>query len=599
MFFEGPLAYIVMPFYPEGSMKDFLASNKNLPLFKLQELFRIVLSNVAFIHDNGIIHRDLKPSNILMEKNASNVVICDFGIAKELRDRDDVDLQELTNTETTTGFPRGTTNYMSPEVFSGQPGTYAADLWSLGIMFLHTVVRNFDPEAEPPVLMPNQEHITVDPALVGHNDRLANMLEMMLTVDPQKRPTAHELLVHPFFTTSLMQDLSDEHSIVASDKKISAFTSFLNALRIATQGPPVLISISRERIMESVESVFREFDDASMLAPLFTVIRGEEGIDEGGVTSDMLMEYFTKCVSMKSRSLLVCEATESTTSSSDSEGATLDSSEDKHRLVVGAAYLPNTDAMIPLSQFQIFGKVLLKALILNRSCPFMLSSVVTKFLCGASVTLQDLEEYDATMGKSLRRMLLYSDDELKLLELDFGGLMPDGENTAVTVSNVRRYVELRVQHILVESRRRQLEAIKDGFMSCKALESHLSLLSATELSLLMCGNQHIQPDVIIQSLKFSGYPSTSQTPDMLKELLRRMTQNSLRRFLRLCTSNVTIPHNGLARQITVMCVANTQSLPVGHTCGHQLDLPDYNDADVLKNKLYTSLAHVNDGFGFV
>ena len=77
-----------------------------------------------------------------------------------------------------------------------------------------------------------------------------------------------------------------------------------------------------------------------------------------------------------------------------------------------------------------------------------------------------------------------------------------------------------------------------------------------------------------------------------------MSQNNLRRFLRLTTSSVTIPRGGQGRtaRIRIVCTHDTDRLPVGHTCVNQVDLPNYDDREKLNKNLAMALAHAEDGF---
>lgn len=46
-----------------------------------------ILQGVAYCHKNGFFHRDLKPENLLINKDASQVKLADFGLAREIRSR--------------------------------------------------------------------------------------------------------------------------------------------------------------------------------------------------------------------------------------------------------------------------------------------------------------------------------------------------------------------------------------------------------------------------------------------------------------------------------------------------------------------------------
>jgi serine/threonine protein kinase len=74
-----------------------------------------------YLHKLNIIYRDLKPENCMLSKEG-HLVLVDFGSAKRLDDR--------ARTSTFVGTP----HYMAPEVLRGQPYSFSADWWSLGVL---------------------------------------------------------------------------------------------------------------------------------------------------------------------------------------------------------------------------------------------------------------------------------------------------------------------------------------------------------------------------------------------------------------------------------------------------------------------------------
>ena len=82
----------------------------------------------------------------------------------------------------------------------------------------------------------------------------------------------------------------------------------------------------------------------------------------------------------------------------------------------------------------------------------------------------------------------------------------------------------------------------------------------------------------------------------LLELLRELRRNDLRRFLRLATGQATITR-GQRTPVTIHRCPPSDRLPIGRTCFRRVDLPDYNDAEVLREKMLLALATM-DGSGF-
>lgn len=91
------------------------------------ELLCAVCEAVRYAHSRAVIHRDLKPGNILVQRDGC-VKLLDFGIAKQLADRD------VPADRTRTALRLMTPAYAAPEQIRGeQPGTYT-DVYALGVI---------------------------------------------------------------------------------------------------------------------------------------------------------------------------------------------------------------------------------------------------------------------------------------------------------------------------------------------------------------------------------------------------------------------------------------------------------------------------------
>ncbi|KAL9037338.1 MAG: hypothetical protein Q9180_003775 [Flavoplaca navasiana] len=112
---------------------EYFSLNRESWAPSLRSYFGCLANAIGYLHKQRIKHQDLKPANILVKD--FKVYIADFGTAR--------DWSRVPNATTTdTGVPV-TEFYMAPEVAHRSHRNSAADMWSLGVVFLEmiTVLR--------------------------------------------------------------------------------------------------------------------------------------------------------------------------------------------------------------------------------------------------------------------------------------------------------------------------------------------------------------------------------------------------------------------------------------------------------------------------
>jgi serine/threonine protein kinase len=123
---QADMAYLVMPYFPRGSLAHLLEQQGSLSLHKTLLYIEQAAAALDYAHKRGVIHRDLKPSNFLLHTDG-HLVLADFGIAHMMR----------TTSTTFISQPEvvlGTPQYMAPEMIYKQPVDYHADIYELGIV---------------------------------------------------------------------------------------------------------------------------------------------------------------------------------------------------------------------------------------------------------------------------------------------------------------------------------------------------------------------------------------------------------------------------------------------------------------------------------
>ena len=123
--------YTVMPLYQGELLETRLVRSPALGLEEGRNITVKLARAVAALHRVGIIHRDIKPDNVILESGGSLKLI-DLGVVRV------PGLEE---------FPPenipGTAAYMAPEMFTGEPGNEATDIYALGVTMFRAFTGEF------------------------------------------------------------------------------------------------------------------------------------------------------------------------------------------------------------------------------------------------------------------------------------------------------------------------------------------------------------------------------------------------------------------------------------------------------------------------
>ncbi|XP_011717806.2 serine/threonine-protein kinase/endoribonuclease IRE1 isoform X3 [Macaca nemestrina] len=180
-------------------------------------LLQQTTSGLAHLHSLNIVHRDLKPHNILISMpNAHGKIkamISDFGLCKKLA-------AGRHSFSRRSGVP-GTEGWIAPEMLSEdckENPTYTVDIFSAGCVFYYVISEGSHPFGKS---LQRQANILLGACSLEclhpekHEDVIAReLIEKMIAMDPQKRPSAKHVLKHPFFWSlekqlQFFQDVSD------------------------------------------------------------------------------------------------------------------------------------------------------------------------------------------------------------------------------------------------------------------------------------------------------------------------------------------------------------------------------------------------------
>lgn len=191
--------YIVLELLKGGELLERIRRKAKFTETEASRIMKKIISAVNFMHLRRVVHRDLKPENLLFESesDAAEIKIIDFGFAR------------VRSENTPMKTPCFTLYYAAPEVLKQATNTdnegynESCDMWTLGVI-LYTMLSGKAPFQicsrdngsaimqrikEGEFSFNGQEWTNV-------STQAKQVIQGLLTVDPSKRLTMHDLRHH-------------------------------------------------------------------------------------------------------------------------------------------------------------------------------------------------------------------------------------------------------------------------------------------------------------------------------------------------------------------------------------------------------------------
>jgi serine/threonine protein kinase len=214
-YLTNDILWIAMESCSAGSVADLMKiTDKVLTEPQIATIMKGVLLGLEYLHAQRRIHRDIKAGNILLT-GAGDPKLADFGVAGQLK--------EVGKTHTVIGTPF----WMAPEIIQEVGHDYKADIWSLGITAIEMA------ESKPPYwnihpmraifLIPSRPPPKLSEPQKWSGE-FQDFVARCLTKDPNDRPTAANLLEHPFIVnrsgdpSAVLKDVIEESNRIIKEK---------------------------------------------------------------------------------------------------------------------------------------------------------------------------------------------------------------------------------------------------------------------------------------------------------------------------------------------------------------------------------------------
>lgn len=198
VFDENQRIYLILELAAGGELFDRIIEKGRFTEDETRHLFKQLFAALHYLHEHSVVHRDIKPENILLvNKDSLDIRLADFGLAK------------IVGNTTATSTLAGTPSYIPPEMLltpqHGHDLTYSkkVDSWSAGVV-LYICLCGFPPfsqELSPPPLKTQIREGLYQfqrPYWDSISDLAIDLVQHLLTVDPDERFSISQAMSHPF-----------------------------------------------------------------------------------------------------------------------------------------------------------------------------------------------------------------------------------------------------------------------------------------------------------------------------------------------------------------------------------------------------------------
>ncbi|CAM6101731.1 unnamed protein product [Calypogeia fissa] len=259
---EDEALNILLEFVPGGSIASLLGKFGSFTEPVIRMYTKQLLLGLEYLHSNNILHRDIKGANILVD-NKGCIKLADFGASKKV-----VELATISEAKSMKGTPY----WMAPEVIRQTGHNWQADIWSVGCTVIEMATgkppwsQQFQEKTCCMYWLPWSLFLCKLPRFILHSFRskvaalfhigttkshppipehlspqAKDFLLQCLQREPKLRPSAAELLKHPFVTEripdgpdsnrTVQQASADRNLVQGSDMPSTVGKSNCNTLR--------------------------------------------------------------------------------------------------------------------------------------------------------------------------------------------------------------------------------------------------------------------------------------------------------------------------------------------------------------------------------
>ncbi|KAA6396338.1 MAG: putative serine/threonine protein kinase [Streblomastix strix] len=198
-FWHDNCFYTIMEICEGGTLSNLYKKKReigeHITEAKSIQYLKKLTSVVVYLHSMRIIHQNLKPDNILLSSDG-NLIVTDFRLIKQLEDQDSF--------QTIACAPM----YTTPELIQTGKQSFPADVYGIGLFMQEILTQKlpFDAQTEEQLkqmIIKGQLQTQIDQNI--YSKELVDLIASLLSVNPEERPTAKQILSHPLLKVKRQQ----------------------------------------------------------------------------------------------------------------------------------------------------------------------------------------------------------------------------------------------------------------------------------------------------------------------------------------------------------------------------------------------------------
>nr|GMD03845.1 calcium and calcium/calmodulin-dependent serine/threonine-protein kinase-like [Ipomoea batatas] len=212
--------HLILELCSGGELFDRIVAQERYNEARAAKVVGQIAKGLEAIHNANIIHRDLKPENCLFLSSDENspLKIMDFGLSS---------VEDFT--DPVVGL-FGSIDYVSPEALSREKITAKSDIWSLGVI-LYIMLSGYPPffshnNRQKQQMIISGEFSFDEKTWKNISSSAKQLISSLLSVNPNMRPTAHEIVEHPWVTGALAKQDEMDAEVVSRLQSFNARRKF-------------------------------------------------------------------------------------------------------------------------------------------------------------------------------------------------------------------------------------------------------------------------------------------------------------------------------------------------------------------------------------